>query len=145
MPVFLPGESSGTEEPGRLQSIGLHRVWHDWSNLTHMHTAQKGIAGSYSSSFFFFFFWLCCTQQKEKEKKKDCRILVPSPGTEPVPLAVKVWSPNHWAATEFPVFGFSLYLYTSLKKKFWGVDLQEGASGVQYSESAIHIHVSALL
>ena len=29
-PVFLPGESPWTEEPGRLQSIGLQRVGHDW-------------------------------------------------------------------------------------------------------------------
>ena len=28
-PVFLPGESPWTEEPGRLQHIGLHRVRHD--------------------------------------------------------------------------------------------------------------------
>ena len=26
-----------TEESGRLQSIGLHRVGHDWSDLAHMH------------------------------------------------------------------------------------------------------------
>ena len=29
-PVFLPGESPWTEEPGRLQSIGLQRVGHNW-------------------------------------------------------------------------------------------------------------------
>ena len=34
-PVFLPGESPWTEEPGRLWFIGLHRVGHDWSNLAH--------------------------------------------------------------------------------------------------------------
>ena len=28
-PVFLPGESPWTEEPGRLQSIGLQRVRHN--------------------------------------------------------------------------------------------------------------------
>ena len=28
-PVFLPGESLRTEEPGRLQSIGSQRVGHD--------------------------------------------------------------------------------------------------------------------
>ena len=27
-----------TEEPGGLQSIGLHRVRHDWSDLARMHT-----------------------------------------------------------------------------------------------------------
>ena len=29
-PVFLPGESPQTEEPGGLQSMGLQRVGHDW-------------------------------------------------------------------------------------------------------------------
>ena len=28
-PVFLPGESAWTEEPGGLQSIGSQRVGHD--------------------------------------------------------------------------------------------------------------------
>ena len=28
-PVFLPGESPWTEEPGGLQSMGLHRVGHN--------------------------------------------------------------------------------------------------------------------
>ena len=28
-PVFLPGESPWTEEPGRLKSVGLQRVGHD--------------------------------------------------------------------------------------------------------------------
>ena len=28
-PVFWPGESPWTEEPGRLQSIGSYRVGHD--------------------------------------------------------------------------------------------------------------------
>ena len=29
-PVFLPGESPQTEDPGGLQSMGSHRVGHDW-------------------------------------------------------------------------------------------------------------------
>ena len=33
-PAFLPGES---QEPGGLQSTGLERVRHDWSNVTRMH------------------------------------------------------------------------------------------------------------
>ena len=32
--VFLPGESSWTEEPGRLQSTGAQRVRHDWATNT---------------------------------------------------------------------------------------------------------------
>ena len=34
-PVFLPGEIPWTEEPGGLQSMGLHRVGHDRNNLAH--------------------------------------------------------------------------------------------------------------
>ena len=34
-PVFLPGESHEQTKPGRLQSIGLQRVWCDWSNLAY--------------------------------------------------------------------------------------------------------------
>ena len=30
-PVFLPRESPWTEDPGRLQSMGLQRVGHDWA------------------------------------------------------------------------------------------------------------------
>ena len=40
-PVFLPGESAWTEGPGRLQSIGLHRVGHNWSDLACMHALEK--------------------------------------------------------------------------------------------------------
>ena len=31
-PVFLPGESPWTEEPGGLQSVGSQRVGHNWSD-----------------------------------------------------------------------------------------------------------------
>ena len=33
-PVYLPGESPQTEEPGRLQSMGLQRVRQDWATNT---------------------------------------------------------------------------------------------------------------
>ena len=32
-PVLLPGKPHGQEEPARLQSMGLQRVGHDWSDL----------------------------------------------------------------------------------------------------------------
>ena len=31
-----------------------------------------------------------------------CGILVPQPGVEPGPSAVRAWSLNHWTAREFP-------------------------------------------
>ena len=34
---ILAWRISRTMEPGWLQSIGSQRVWHDWSNLAHMH------------------------------------------------------------------------------------------------------------
>ena len=30
-PVFLPGESPWTEEPGRLQSLGSQKIGHNWA------------------------------------------------------------------------------------------------------------------
>ena len=42
---------------------------------------------------FYFIFWPCCLLD-----------LVLHLGTEPTPLAVKVWSPNHWTTREFPNF-----------------------------------------
>ena len=43
--------------------------------------------------FFYLLFWPYCVA---------CRILVPRPGTEPRPMAVKAPSPNHWTAREIP-------------------------------------------
>ena len=47
----------------------------------------------FSIFFFKFFFWLHCTA---------CGILVPRPGIEPGPSSMRVQSPNHWTAREFP-------------------------------------------
>ena len=44
------------------------------------------------SFIFFFFFGLHCVAYG---------ISVPQPGIEPTPLAVELWSPNHWTAREF--------------------------------------------
>ena len=42
---------------------------------------------------YLFIYWLCRT---------TCRILVPWPGIEPVPPAVKAQSLNHWTTREVP-------------------------------------------
>lgn len=42
--------------------------------------------------FYLFMYWSHHTA---------CRTLVPKPGTELAPLAVKVWNPNHWSTMEF--------------------------------------------
>ena len=40
---------------------------------------------------FFLVFWLYCMEGV---------ILFPQPGTKPMPLAVEVWSLNHWTTRE---------------------------------------------
>ena len=46
-----------------------------------------------------------------------CRILVPQPGIEPGPLAVRALSPNHWATREFPNFLIYLCLMSMKHRK----------------------------
>ena len=43
--------------------------------------------------YFILFFWL---------RHMACKILVPGPGIEPGPTAVKALSPDHWTTREFP-------------------------------------------
>ena len=55
----------------------------------------------YSAVFFFLdifvCFWPDCL---------TCRTLVPIPGIEPGPSAMKVWSPSYWTAREYPLLCF---------------------------------------
>ena len=37
-PVFLPGESPWTVEPGELQSVRLQRAGHDWATKYNTHS-----------------------------------------------------------------------------------------------------------
>ena len=69
-PVFLSGESSWTEVPGGLQSMGLQRIGHDC--VTHTLTQAKQRSQNYYNVcdqnlvcvcvyvciyIYFFFFW----------------------------------------------------------------------------------------
>ena len=47
-----------------------------------------------------------------------CGILVPRPGIEPGPLAVRVLSPNHWAAREFPLYSHFMEFPGGQKYKY---------------------------
>ena len=54
-PVFLPGESPWTEEPGKLQSMGLQRVGYNWLIVPHIHTH---ITNNLHKSSSILIFWL---------------------------------------------------------------------------------------
>ena len=58
---------------------------------------RSGIAGWYGSSFFFFLIW---------SYHAAVRDLVPLPGIESKPLAMKEQNPNHRTARKFSVFSF---------------------------------------
>ena len=53
-----------TGEPGGLQSIGSHRVGHDWRNTTHMHTPQEDSVRLEKLS-------LCTTTRESPRADKD--------------------------------------------------------------------------
>ena len=38
-------------------------------------------------------------------------VLVPQPEIEPGPLAMRVWSPNHWTAKEFPGINLNVWKF----------------------------------
>ena len=89
----------GTEEPGGLPSMGLHRVRHDWSNLAAAAAVclaslplaclgRKDFTGQGSS----------CQPSLFWPHHAACGILVPQPGIQPIPLALGVQSLNHWTA-----------------------------------------------
>ena len=56
-------------------------------------SSEKTPARNFTNHFFFFFFW---------PRHVACGTLVPWPGIEPGPLAVKVQSPDHWTTREVP-------------------------------------------
>ena len=63
----------------------------------------------YLSLFITFVVWQCC---------EACRILVPWPGTEPMPAAVERWSSNHWTAREVPLFSSLTLIIRLLSSPF---------------------------
>ena len=63
-PVFLPGESPWTEEPGGLESMGSQRVGHDWAtkHTARLYKISLGISLLVLSSISLFNFLLVVVQ-----------------------------------------------------------------------------------
>ena len=67
-PVFLPGESPWTGEPGGLQSMGSWRVGHDWATKhstmpeRHCNHLKKkwtnGVGGRFKREQIYIYLWL---------------------------------------------------------------------------------------
>ena len=86
MPVFLPGKFHGQRRLAGYTSWGRKE-----SDMTEQLSTHPGIIST--AFIYLFIYW---------PFQAACRILVPQPGMEPRPMAVKAGSPNHWAAREFP-------------------------------------------
>ena len=117
-----------TEEPGRLQSIGSHRVRLDWATslsfFTFMHWRKKWqptpvfLPGESQGRGACWGAVYGVAQSRTRLKRLRssrgfgcadavCRIfLISWPGIEIVPVAVKVQNLNHWTAREFPASSF---------------------------------------
>ena len=130
-----------TEEPGGLQSIELQRAGHDWATNTFTslriipwssigwlpvqmyivndrcrracrHMVYKVTIGwvCLLRSVLFIYLFIGCTA---------CGILVPRPGIEPGPLAVKAPNPNRWTTREFlRSLKYQAFLYNGESKGF---------------------------
>ena len=108
-----------------LQRQNVHFYQGAWVICIHVWEVQfqtDSALESFDFFFFFFFFLPHCT---------PCRILVPWPGIEPIPPAVKSRSLNHWTGREVPeilclflFLTFSLALISILGKIARIVDLQ---------------------
>ena len=70
-----------------------------WQNCKKLSPVVQVPQKHFLTSFFFFF----------QLHFLACRILVPWPGIEPVSSSVKMQSPNHWTAREFPWHVFFQY------------------------------------
>ena len=64
-PVFLPGRIPWTEEPEGLQSMGLYRVGHDWSDLACTRLLKELCVAWISLLFkvYFYLLYVCCKKQ----------------------------------------------------------------------------------
>ena len=57
-------------------------------------------------------------------------ILVPWPGIEPGPLALKAWSPNQWTTREFPINSFGCLLLWAKQASYQqGIKHRSGHTG----------------
>ena len=111
-PVFLPGESPWTEEPGRLLSMGSQRVRHDWA-CKHNTSQERECRGN-------FYLWL----SKARFIKWDVSFSNykhPEPISAPDPKHVKLVSSLTFIITRsiFPVTHYICYNFQEVVILVW--------------------------
>ena len=102
------------------------RLWicTNYYSPTYIHCFLRGWI---SQQYWFFLPWeeLCADYKTAfcffppQPCRAACGILVPWPGIEPGPSAVRARSPNHCTAREFPKTAFNWGLWTPLYARFW--------------------------
>ena len=114
-PKNFPGSASGKESTCQCRRHKRHRFdpwirkipwWRAWQPtpvfLIGKFHGQRSLGG-YSP-------WGCkesdTTKQLSMHTHAAWKILVPRPGTEPMPPALGVWSLNHWTTREVPPLCF---------------------------------------
>ena len=75
-----------TEEPGMLQSIGLQRAGHDWSDLAYTHTHTHTYTSEALILLLLKLFYLACTVKEKRSKfKKEKENSTQPPSCAPCP------------------------------------------------------------
>ena len=87
-------------------SLTFYREWNTVAEIPLWVSAHRVLWNSCISIFSLSLSLLCCMV---------CGILAPRPEIEPGPSAVRVWSPNHCTAKEFP--SFPLFFEKNKNKK----------------------------
>ena len=102
--------SPWTEEPGRLQSMVLQRVRHNWATNTFIFQFHNLLSYSFLKKIFIYLAELGLSRVRGifgcglGPLSYSMWDLVPWPGIEPRSPALGAWSLSHWTTREVPVF-----------------------------------------
>ena len=123
--VILAWRIPWIEEPGGIQSMGVTKSW-TWLCTYHFHFFSQPILTILISTLllhlFLYWFRRCCLNSAKTTLKNIYIwlhwLLVPWPGIEPGPPALRAWSVSHWTTREVPPSSH-LPIYYPLSTEYW--------------------------
>ena len=137
-PALLPGESPWTEEPGRLLSMRLQRVRHNWSDLACTHNICTKISSVQSLSRVWLFVtpWIAAhqaslsiTNSQSSLRLTSIESVMPSSHLilchplhlfPPIPPSIRVFSNESTLRMRWPKYwSFSLSIFLPKKSQGW--------------------------